>query len=95
MLCDVAGTSERRVRDAFYDCYDTSPIAYLRLLALREVRSALTDSPAYRDAVTRAATDFGFSHLSRFAAHYRAVFGETPSETIVRARDTRRARSPH
>jgi len=35
--------------------------------------------------VTRVATDFGFAHLSRFAGHYRAAFGESPSTTVRRA----------
>ena len=54
--------------------------------ALREVRRALLDGPFARDPVTRAASDFGFWHLSRFAGQYRALFGESPSETVARAR---------
>ena len=63
-----------------------SPTAYLRVAALLEVRRALTEDPSARDAVTRAASDFGFWHLGRFAGHYRALFGESPSETVARAR---------
>ena len=85
-LCDVAGLSERRVRHAFYECYGVAPTAYIREVALRDVRRALLAAPAARDAVTRTASDFGFSHLSRFAGHYRALFGESPSTTVARAR---------
>jgi AraC family ethanolamine operon transcriptional activator len=85
-LCAVAGMSERRVRHAFYECSGVSPTAYLRTTALREVRGALLDAPGERDAVTRAATDFGFHHLSRFAGQYRSLFGECPSATVARAR---------
>ena len=46
----------------------------------------LLDAPAMRDAVTRAASDFGFWHLGRFAGQYRALFGEAPSTTLARAR---------
>src|SRR5262245_45089854 len=67
LLCQVSGASERRVRRAFYDCHRLSPTAYLRAAALREVRRALLDGPAERDPITRAASDFGFQHLSRFA----------------------------
>ena len=84
-LCAVAGVSERRVRGAFYDVYGTSPTAQLRKLALSEVRRALFEGSTARDAVTRVAADFGFAHLSRFAGHYRAAFGESPSTTIRRA----------
>ena len=89
-LSAAAGVSERRVRDAFNDCHGMSPTAYLRVAALREVRRKLLDGPFVRDPVTRAASDFGFWHLSRFAGQYRALFGESPSETVARAK-----RVPH
>ncbi len=85
-LSAAARVSERRVRDAFNDCQGMSPTAYLRVAALQEVRRKLLDAPFARDPVTRAASDFGFWHLSRFAGQYRAVFGEPPSETVARAR---------
>ena len=91
-LCAAAGVSERRVRDAFTDCYGMSPTAYLRVVALLEVRRTLLDGPSVRDAVTRAASDFGFWHLSRFAGQYRALFGESPSKTLARARALRHPR---
>jgi AraC-like DNA-binding protein len=83
-LCVVAGASERRVRHAFYECYGMSPTAYLRVAALHEVRHELMEGPLARDAVSRAACDFGFWHLSRFASQYRALFGESPSATLNR-----------
>jgi AraC family ethanolamine operon transcriptional activator len=87
-LCDATGVSERRVRYAFHDCYGTAPTAYLRDAALREVRRVLLEGPPARNAVTRAASDYGFEHLSRFASQYRALFGEPPSATVIRARET-------
>jgi AraC-like DNA-binding protein len=87
-LCSVARASERTVRDAFYQSFGMSPSVYLRIAALREVRRVLVGCPMSRDAVTRAASDFGFFHLSRFAAYYRALFGESPSQTVMRARET-------
>ncbi len=85
-LSAVAGVSERRVRDAFSEWHGVSPTAYLRAAALREVRRTLLNGPFARDPVTRAAYDFGFWHLSRFAGQYRALFGESPSATVARAR---------
>ena len=85
-LSVVAGVSERRVRDAFSEWHGMSPTAYLRAAALREVRRRLLEGPFARDPVTRAASEFGFWHLSRFAGQYRALFGESPSETVARAR---------
>ena len=63
-----------------------SPTAYLRAAALREVRRRLLEDPFAHDPVTRAASEFGFWHLSRFAGQYRAQFGESPSETVAQAR---------
>ena len=85
-LSAVAGVSERRVHDAFSDWHGVAPTAYLRAAALREVRRALLDDPFACGAVTRAASDFGFWHLSRFAGQYRALFGESPSQTVAWAR---------
>jgi AraC family ethanolamine operon transcriptional activator len=87
-LCEASGMSERRIRQAFADCLGTSPMLYLRRVALQAVRHALYENPFERDAVTRAASDFGFTHLSRFAGHYRALFDETPSTTLARARQS-------
>jgi AraC-like DNA-binding protein len=81
-LCAAAGMSERRVRQAFYECYGMSPTAMLRIAALRRVRSSLLHGPPMRDAVSRAASDFGFWHLGRFAGQYRTLFGESPSATL-------------
>jgi transcriptional regulator GlxA family with amidase domain len=89
-LCGASGVSERRIRDAFHDCHGMPPTAYLRAVALRKVRHVLLASDEARDAVTRAACDHGFRHLSRFAGHYRALFGEAPSATVTRARATAR-----
>jgi AraC-like DNA-binding protein len=83
-LCAAAGMSERRVRQAFYECYGMSPTAVLRIAALRRVRRSLLRGPPTRDAVSRAASDFGFWHLGRFAGQYRALFGESPSATLSR-----------
>ena len=83
-LCHVSGASERRIRHAFNECYGVSPMAFLRSAALYEVRRVLLLGPTSRDVVSRAASDFGFRHLSRFADQYRSLFGELPSSTVAR-----------
>ena len=49
---------------------------------LNEVRRALSDPRAAHATVTDIATEHGFFELGRFAGRYKAVFGETPSQTL-------------
>ena len=59
--------------------YGLGPMAYFKALRLNAVRVALKVTPA---AVSEAAREFGFHHLGNFAADYRRLFGERPSETL-------------
>jgi AraC-like DNA-binding protein len=81
-LCNVAGVSERSLRNAFYDVRGMSPKRFVLQERLNEVRRALRDADATRGTVTTIATDYGFFELGRFAGTYKAVFGETPSATL-------------
>ena len=81
-LCDVAGVSERSLRNAFYDMRGMSPKRFVLHERLNEVRRALRDADATSGTVTTIATDHGFFELGRFAGTYKAVFGETPSATL-------------
>jgi AraC family ethanolamine operon transcriptional activator len=90
-LSEVAGVSERQVRAAFSSVFGISPRGYLRVAALYEVRRRLVTGPPAPDPVSRAATDFGFWHLGRFAGQYRSLFGELPNETLEHRRDGWRA----
>lgn len=83
-LAAASGVGERQVREAFSDCFGMSPTAYLRIAALYAARHALLVDTDTADPVTRAATEYGFWHLGRFAGQYRTLFGETPHETVIR-----------
>jgi len=85
-LCSSAMVSERCLREAFYDMYATSPMRYLRLWQLHQVRRALRSADDSRATVTDIATMHGFYELGRFAGEYKALFGEVPSQTLSRAR---------
>jgi AraC-like DNA-binding protein len=85
-LCSNAMVSERCLREAFYDMYATSPMRYLRLWQLHQVRRALRSPDGGRATVTDIATLHGFYELGRFAGEYKALFGEVPSQTLSRAR---------
>jgi AraC family ethanolamine operon transcriptional activator len=85
-LCRELQVGERTLRRFFRAAYGQTPARFLRLRRLTAVRRALAASPVEPGTVTRVATAFGFCELGRFAADYRAVMGETPSQTMRAAR---------
>lgn len=82
-IAAAAGVSERTLQSAFRSELATTPIAYLKARRLERARADLADA-ATADAVgvTTIAARWGFGHLGRFAAEYRARFGESPSQTL-------------
>jgi len=84
-LCNAAGVSERALRYAFDDLMGVSPNRYLSMLRLCTACKNLTLSDASRRSVKSVALSCGLWDLSRFADHYRRVFGELPRDTLMRA----------
>ena len=89
-LARAGGVSPRTVHRVFARHYGAPPIAHLRRERLRRVRQHLLAARP-TETVTSVALDWGFSHLGRFAALYKACFGERPSETLRRGRAIERA----
>lgn len=95
-VSDVAaelGVSVRTLQEGFRRCRSTTPIAVLRQARLQRVRDELLR----RDCtigVTAVALRFGFAHLGRFSASYRAAFGESPSVTWRRVHGARAPAPP-
>lgn len=80
-LCSHLNVSRRTLHRAFQHTLGMGPSAYLRLTRLSAVHKALmATKPAYV-SVTQAALDYGFTDLGRFAASYKKMFGEVPSQT--------------
>ena len=82
-LIEVSGVSARALFDGFRRFRDTSPLSHLRSTRLARVRQQLLDA-GDNETVTTVATQWGFYQLGRFAAQYKAKFGEAPSETLRR-----------
>ncbi len=82
-LVTAAGVSARALYEGFQRFRDTSPMACLRAERLRRARGDLL---AGGDGLTVAgvAARWYFFELGRFAGQYRAVYGESPSETLRR-----------
>ena len=81
-LCLTACVSERTLRAAFVDQFSLAPQRFFRDWALQQAHLRLRSGEPSRVTVSRIANDLGFFHLGRFAGHYRALFGETPSATL-------------
>ncbi len=84
-LARAAGVSARTVYRASARHLGGPPMTQIRRSRLRQVRRRLL-AAAPGETVTSAAMDCGFFHLGRFSAFYRRHFGESPSQTLRRAR---------
>jgi AraC-like DNA-binding protein len=84
-LCSHLAVSRRTLHRAFQHTLGMGPLAYLRLTRLSAVHNALMTSKPANVSVTQAALDHGFTDLGRFAAAYRTMFGEVPSQTRRKA----------
>lgn len=84
-LAGIAGVSVRSLQTAFREARNCTPMQALHRRRLQAARVVLSGAGA-ETTVTRVAMDCGFFHLGRFARDYRQTFGETPSETLDRAR---------
>jgi AraC-like DNA-binding protein len=75
----ASGVSARALYEGFRRFRATTPMAMLRTVRLEHVRADLQS--AGPDAkIIDIAYKWGIAHLGRFAADYRARFGELPSE---------------
>lgn len=85
-VADIAAEARltpRGLQQAFRRHLGVTPTQYLRALRLAAVHEdLLAGDPAAGDTVETIASRRGFTHLPRFAAAYRATFGETPSTTL-------------
>ena len=81
-LARATGVSARAIQKAFHRADEPPPMTYLRRLRLHRVRADLAGGIPGSVTVTAVASSWGFLHLGRFAAQYRELFGESPSDTL-------------
>lgn len=81
LVSDV-GVSQRTLENAFHESLGVPPKTYLMYYRLnkvhRELRSSRRDSVKVSDIANR----WGFWHMGQFAADYRKLFGQLPSQTL-------------
>jgi transcriptional regulator GlxA family with amidase domain len=84
-LASAVGLSSRTLHRVVRRELGVSPMRLLRRVRLAQARADL-ERPARETSVTSVAYDCGFAHLGRFSQQYARQFGESPSDTLRRAR---------
>jgi AraC family transcriptional regulator, ethanolamine operon transcriptional activator len=84
-LSGVARMPTRSLINAFEAITGFSPMLYLKRLRLNGVRRALQSADKRESRIIDLAGNWGFWHMGHFAAAYRGMFGETPSQTLLRS----------
>lgn len=77
-LAALAGTSVRRLQEAFRRAVDCTPMQYLTDVRLQRAHADLLADPAL--TVSDAAARWGFSSPSRLAAAHRRRYGQAPTQ---------------
>jgi AraC-like DNA-binding protein len=83
-LCDAVRCNERTLRRAYLERFAVPPRRYLKLMRLNGVQRELRSADPDEALVADVANHWGFWHMGDFAADYRRLFGELPSETLAR-----------
>ena len=83
-LVEETGVGARAIFKAFRKTRGYSPMAFVRMVRLKEAHKKLS-VPDAETSVTKVAFACGFGNLGHFARDYRKTFGERPSETLARA----------
>ncbi len=83
-ICTAIDVAERTLRACCEEHLGMAPIRYLTIRRMHLVHRALRRAEPSQTTITRVATDHGFWELGRFSVAYRALFGESPSETLRR-----------
>jgi AraC family ethanolamine operon transcriptional activator len=78
------GVSPRMLRECCGKNLGMDPSCYRRLRGMQRAQRALRHENPDLVSVPRVARRYGFRDLARFAANYRALYGEPPSATLMR-----------
>lgn len=74
--------SEQTLQNSFKSLFGFTPQYFLRVLKLNIVHQEFQKSQAAETTVSRVANKWGFKHMGRFSAYYKALFGVNPSQTL-------------
>jgi len=83
-LVEETKVTERTLEFAFLDRFGITPKAVLRSFRLNGVHRELKLAISENTRVTDLAKRWSFWHMGQFAKDYKLMFGELPSETLIR-----------
>ncbi|HEY9753065.1 MAG TPA: helix-turn-helix domain-containing protein [Coleofasciculaceae cyanobacterium] len=84
-LCQSLHVSARPLFYGFQEVFCVSPMEYLKIQRLRNVRQQLKLANPKTDSVMEIAQKYGFWSAGHFSRDYKTMFGELPSETLKQA----------
>jgi len=93
-LCKAVGAKQRTLEYAFEERFGLSPLRFVKVYRLHQVRRELTAAKPGATRIADAALAHGFRHLSRFSQDYKRLFGEKPSQTLLRQAGRAAAAAP-
>ena len=79
-----ASVSERTLRESFKEFFNIGPCEYLQLRKLHEIHNVLRAAKPDESSVSEILLEHGEWAFGRFAARYKALFGNLPAETLRR-----------
>ncbi|GAA4181992.1 helix-turn-helix transcriptional regulator [Gryllotalpicola koreensis] len=80
-IAEAARLSVRALQLGFQREFETTPMGYLRQVRLEAAREELLEADE-DTRVADVARHWAFANVGRFAAQYRARFGENPGDTL-------------
>jgi len=83
-LCEVAGVSRRTLEYSFREELDITPQGFIKLKRLHAARRDLLTAHESGSSVAEIAYSLGIYEQGRFASDYRRLFGELPSQTMIK-----------
>jgi len=83
-LSRISGMTSRSLGNAFEAVTGSAPADYLRRIRLSGAHRSLLLADK-RTTITNVATDWGFWHMGHFSHYYSKMFGETPSQTLLKS----------
>lgn len=83
-IAEAIYVTPRALQYMFRKHLDCTPTEYLRKVRLDHVHRELLAADRTTTSVSHVAAKWGFTHVGRFAAYYRAAFGQSPHDTLRR-----------